>query len=102
MKTLILITALIIFAGCSTLDPTAGRNFDPKSKVQCLDICKEADMTLQSLVVVGGMAGCVCGMKGSDKSSSVGGAIGGALAVVLEEKAQEEQAAIEAQKQNKK
>ena len=87
MKVLFFATLLsVIASGCSTIEPTDGRKFDPKSKVQCMNICKEADMNFQSLVVVAGMAGCVCGVKDADKTSNIEAAMGGVVATILKEK----------------
>lgn len=94
MKLSLFVSLLSLLAvGCSTVEPTAGKKFDVKSKLQCMDICKEADMSFQSLVVVGGMAGCVCGNKDIQKNSSVEGVMGGAIATM---------AASEQQNQNQK
>lgn len=92
MKILFL-TALLGFvaSGCGTIEPTDGRTFDPKSKGQCMNICKEADMKFQSLVVVAGMAGCVCGLNDADKSSNVEAAMGGVVAKILKDKEDQEQ-----------
>lgn len=88
---LFLILLSMVITGCSTVDPTGGKRFDPQSKNQCMDICKEADMTFQSLVVVAGMAGCVCGNKEFQKSSNVGSVMGGIVAAITAEQQKNQQ-----------
>lgn len=58
-KGLFFLTAIFIFSSGRTIDPTAERKFDSDSKGQCINICKEADMAPQSLVVLGGISDCV-------------------------------------------
>lgn len=97
MKLKLSLTMLcIVFASCSTVDPTAGKKFDPQSKNQCLAICQEADLSFQSLVVVAGMAGCVCGNKEFQKNGSTGSVMGGAVAAVIAEEQQQRQQASNA------
>lgn len=85
-------TSLVIFvllffisSGCSTVDPTAGKNFDVKSKTRCIQICEQAEMKFQALVVVAGMAGCVCENNDSKKVSSTSAVMGGAVAALIQE-----------------
>lgn len=92
MKVLIL---GFVLTSCSTLSPTGGgfKTFDPSAKKECQDICKQADMTFQALVVVGGMAGCVCQNRGVKASASESGVMGGAVATMIAQQAAKQQSA---------
>ncbi|MBF0208366.1 MAG: hypothetical protein HQK53_15925 [Oligoflexia bacterium] len=75
--------SLTLMSCATTISPTTGKKFDPKSKVECIDICKEVNMPLQALVVVAGMSGCVCGNKDMANVSNASGVMGGAVAEII-------------------
>ena len=99
-KLIILFTFLFILMseGCSTVDPTNGRKFNVENKKQCIQVCKEAQMSFDALVVVGGMSGCVCGNRTSSKSSDIGGIMGGQVAALAAQAAAAAQTAQQQQR----
>lgn len=92
---LLLLLGIFMF-GCATVDPTAGKKFDVESKSQCSNICRQVDMQFDALVVVGGMAGCVCGNRSSKQMSATGGVMGGQVAAIAAAQAAQAAAAAQA------
>lgn len=92
-----IVIAIIFFLfGCATVDPTAGKKFDVESKRQCSNICRQVDMQFDALVVVGGMAGCVCGNRSPKQVDAAGGIIGGQVSVIAAAQAAQAAAAAQA------